>query len=80
MLKVSDWANSLYLERYSHTNGRVVIETSTFELEIDPEPAWTMAAEDEQAQHLLPQSAAEAAADAESEWMNRLLDRVSESE
>lgn len=46
------WANSLYLEWFSAFNGRVVIETSGFELEISPEPAWTMDAEEEQAQRV----------------------------
>jgi hypothetical protein len=81
----------------------VVIESGSYEMEIDTEPAWTMDAEEEQAQHLrnagaltdfmnrlgaivaeagedfdddAPQSAAEAQADAETAWMNRLLDRV----
>jgi hypothetical protein len=97
------WANSLYLEWFSQANGRVVIESGSYEMEIDTEPAWTMDAEEEQAQHLrnagaltdfmnrlgaivaeagedfdddAPQSAAEAQADAETAWMNRLLDRV----
>jgi hypothetical protein len=97
------WANSLYLEWFSATNGRVVIESSAYEMEIDDEPAWTMDAEEEQAQRVrnaealtdfmnrmgaivaeaeedfdddAPQSAAEAQADAETAWMNRLLDRV----
>lgn len=46
------WANSLYLEWFSESNGRVVIETSNFELTISPEPAWTMDAEEEQAQRV----------------------------
>jgi hypothetical protein len=81
----------------------VVIESGSFELEIDAEPAWTMDADGQQAQRVrnaaaltdfmnrlgaiaaaadgdidddAPQSAAEAAADAETAWMNRLLDRV----
>jgi hypothetical protein len=97
------WANSLYLEWFSLRNGRVVIESGSYELEIDPEPAWTMDAEQEQAQRIrnagaltdfmnrlgaiiaeteedhdddAPRSDAEAKADAETEWMNRLLDRV----
>lgn len=97
------WANSLYLEWFSLTNGRVVIESGSFELKIDTEPAWTMDAEEEEAQRIrnaealtdfmnrlgaavaeadedhdddAPQSEAEAKADAETEWMNRLLDRV----
>jgi hypothetical protein len=46
------WANSLYLEWFSESNGRVVIETSNFELTISPEPAWTMDEEEEQAQRV----------------------------
>jgi hypothetical protein len=97
------WANSLYLEWFSLTNGRVVIESGSFELEIGAEPAWTMEEGDEEAQRIRnaealtsfmdrlgavmaeaeedfdddePQSEAEAKAEAETEWMNRLLDRV----
>lgn len=36
------WGNSLYLEWYSVTNGRVVIEAAHYQLELDAEPAWTM--------------------------------------
>ncbi|MES2658420.1 MAG: hypothetical protein V4689_07365 [Verrucomicrobiota bacterium] len=41
------WGNSLYLEWYSVTNGRVVIEAAHYQLELDAEPAWTMSDEDE---------------------------------
>ena len=41
--------NSLYLEWFSGSNGRLVIETCEFSLEISP-PAWTMTAEEEAAQ------------------------------
>lgn len=98
------WANSLYLEWFSQANGRVVIESGSYELEIGDGPAWSMDGEEEQAQRVsnagaltdfmnrlgamvanadedfddgAPQSAAEAQADADAEWMNRLLDRVS---
>lgn len=97
------WANSLYLEWHSLTNGRVVIESGSYQLEIDAEPAWTMQEGDEEAQRIKnaealtdfmnrlgamlaeaeedfdddePHSEAEAKAEAETEWMNRLLDRV----
>ena len=97
------WANSLYLEWFSDYNGRVVIESGSYEMEIDAEPAWTMDAGEEQAQRVrnagaltdfmnrlgaivaeagedfdddAPQSAVEAKAEAETAWMNRLLDRV----
>ena len=45
------WANSLYLEWFGDTNGRIVVEATGFEISIDPEPAWTMTPEDETAQH-----------------------------
>ena len=44
------WGNSLYLEWYSVTNGRVVIEAAHYQLELDAEPAWTMSDGDESAQ------------------------------
>jgi hypothetical protein len=82
----------------------VVIESRSYELEIDPEPTWTMGEGQEEAQRIrnapaltdfmknpgaivaegsenhdddTPGSDAEAKADAETEWLNRLLDRVS---
>lgn len=36
------WGNSLYLEWFSLRNGRVVIESSAFELKIVGDPAWEM--------------------------------------
>jgi len=39
-------ANSLYLEWFSNANGRLVIETTDFTLQISP-PVWTMSAEEE---------------------------------
>jgi len=44
------WGNSLYLEWHSETNGRVVIESADYVLELDPEAAWTMDEAGEQAQ------------------------------
>lgn len=44
------WGNSLYLEWFSVPNGRIVIESAAFELDIDPEPAWTMDKADEEFQ------------------------------
>lgn len=41
------WGNSLYLEWFSERNGRVVIESATFNLKIVGEPAWEMSAQDE---------------------------------
>jgi len=44
------WGNSLYLEWHSETNGRVVIESASYTLELDAEAAWTMDEAEEQAQ------------------------------
>ncbi len=44
------WANSLYLEWFSETNGRVVIESASYELKIVGEPAWEMTPEEEESQ------------------------------
>ncbi|MEO5713406.1 MAG: hypothetical protein ABIT37_07945 [Luteolibacter sp.] len=46
------WGNSLYLEWFSITNGRVVIEASHYQLELGAEPAWTMTDEDEAARQV----------------------------
>ncbi|ACB74281.1 hypothetical protein [Opitutus terrae] len=44
------WGNSLYLEWFSATNGRVVIESVSFQLTIAPEIAWEMTAAEEEQQ------------------------------
>lgn len=44
------WGNSLYLEWFSERNGRVVIESSAFTLELEGEAAWSMSEEEEAAQ------------------------------
>jgi hypothetical protein len=44
------WGNSLYLEWFSRRNGRVVIETTDFTLELDATAAWTMSEDEELAQ------------------------------
>lgn len=44
------WGNSLYLEWFSPTNGRVVIETASFQLKIGEEIAWEMSAGEEETQ------------------------------
>lgn len=36
------WANSLYLEWYSESNGRVVIESAEYELILSTDPTWLM--------------------------------------
>ncbi|HEY9173760.1 MAG TPA: hypothetical protein VI136_15865 [Verrucomicrobiae bacterium] len=42
----SRWANCLYLEWFSEANGRVVIESTDYELQISP-PEWRLTAEEE---------------------------------
>jgi hypothetical protein len=44
------WGNSLYLEWFSVTNGRVVIEAAHYQLELDAEPAWIPSEDEEAAQ------------------------------
>lgn len=44
------WGNSLYLEWYSHSNGRVVIEAAHYQLELDVAPAWILTEAEEMAQ------------------------------
>ncbi len=44
------WGNALYLEWFSETNGRVVIESATYQLELGSEAAWSMDEADEAAQ------------------------------
>ncbi|RXK54436.1 hypothetical protein ESB00_00625 [Oleiharenicola lentus] len=44
------WGNALYLEWISERNGRVVIETATFDLKIVGEPAWEMSEAEEEVQ------------------------------
>ncbi len=44
------WGNALYLEWISERNGRVVIETASFELKIVGEPTWEMTEADETVQ------------------------------
>ncbi|NLH71642.1 MAG: hypothetical protein GX456_01150 [Verrucomicrobia bacterium] len=61
-------ANSLYLEWFSETNGRVVIESSDYELNVS-QPEWRMTPEDEVER-------AKQAATAMQEFMARLTDAV----
>jgi len=44
------WGNSLYLEWFSETNGRVVIESASYDLKVVGEPAWEMTPEEEEEQ------------------------------
>ena len=41
------WGNALYLEWFSTSNGRVVIESSGYELTLADGPVWVMTAEEE---------------------------------
>ena len=44
------WGNSLYLEWFSATNGRVVIESAAFQLTVSSDIAWDMTAAEEETQ------------------------------
>jgi hypothetical protein len=44
------WGNSLYLEWHSQTNGRVVIESAGYQMELDSEATWSMDETAEQSQ------------------------------
>ncbi len=44
------WGNSLYLEWFSTGNGRVVIESASYQLTIDPDVTWEMTVAEEEAQ------------------------------
>jgi len=44
------WGNSLYLEWHSETNGRVVIESASYTLELDADCTWSMDEATEQEQ------------------------------
>lgn len=50
-------ANSLYLEWFSERNGRIVIESAAYQLEIDSEPTWQMTEQEEIAQRTANQQA-----------------------
>lgn len=41
------WGNALYLEWFGETDGRVVIETASFQLTVSPDATWDMTAEEE---------------------------------
>ncbi len=60
------WGNSLHLEWHSAPNGRVVIESATYQLELDPEAAWTMSESEETEQRRANDRAM-------IDFMNRLL-------
>jgi hypothetical protein len=60
-------ANALYLEWFSEANGRVVIESTDYEIGLG-EPAWRPSSEDEARQH-----------QANAEAMQSFMERISES-
>jgi DNA-dependent RNA polymerase auxiliary subunit epsilon len=60
-------ANALYLEWFSDSNGRVVIESTDYKIEIG-EPAWRLSPEDEARQ-----------IEANAEAMQSFMDRITES-
>jgi hypothetical protein len=62
------WANSLYLEWFSDRNGRVVIESASFQLTISPDIAWDMAPGEEEQQR-----------GANAEGMDAYMQRLGES-
>ena len=61
-------ANSLYLEWFSEANGRVVVESADYQLEVSP-PAWRLTPEEEKQR-------AEAAAAAMAEFMQKLTGAI----
>ncbi len=67
------WGNSLYLEWHSERNGRVVIESAEYELEVEPEATWQMSEAEEITQH-------EANAQAMTGFMDRLLEAAGQAE
>lgn len=46
------WGNSLYFEWLSHANGRVVIESASYQLTVSPDAVWEMTPAEEATQHL----------------------------
>ena len=46
------WGNSLYLEWFTPAQGRVVIESASYQLVIDPESTWDMTPEEDDQQHV----------------------------
>lgn len=49
--QAQQWSTALYLEWFSERNGRVVIESAGYMLEIDGAPAWSMTEAQERVQH-----------------------------
>lgn len=46
------WGNSLYFEWFSDRNGRVVIESASYQLTISSDPTWQMSADEEREQRI----------------------------
>ncbi len=67
------WGNSIYLEWFSKTNGRVVIESANYQLELDPFAAWSMSEAEETGQR-------QANASAMTDFMGKLGAALTESE
>jgi hypothetical protein len=66
------WGNSLYLEWFSMANGRVVIESASYELTVVGEAAWEMTEEEERIQR-------QANGEAMVQFMERLGKAVAET-
>jgi len=64
------WGNSLYLEWFSTANGRVVIESASYQLTISPDSTWDMTPAEEETQRA-------ANATALGDFMQRLGEAVS---
>lgn len=67
------WGNSLYFEWFSARNGRVVIESASFQLTIDPEATWEMSESEEETQR-------QANGEAMTQFMNRLVKAAGDEE
>lgn len=51
------WGNALYIEWFSQSNGRVLVESANYELRIVGEPVWEMSPEDEKLQRIANEKA-----------------------
>src|SRR5512144_1891106 len=65
-------ANSIYIEWFSEANGRVVIESADYAVQVS-KPAWTLSPEDEKAQ-------AESTKQAMLDWLDRLDEELQPDE
>jgi hypothetical protein len=62
------WGNSLYLEWFGLPNGRIVIESATFQLTLSPDSTWEMTPEEETSQR-----------EANAAALNGFMERISEA-